>query len=255
MVHTIHGLKGYTIGAADGDLGSVSDALFDDKTSLIRWWVVDTGHWLPGRKVLLPPAAFSPPEDESKRLPTSLTKAQVEASPDILTDKPVDRQIEEAISRHYAWDPYSIGDVPAFVAPWGTAAIGAVTPDHDEVDAVARELEAEAEENVDPHLRSAAAILGYYVNAADGEFGHVEDLVVADGLNRLTHVVVDTRNWLPGRKVVLPIKKFKAVDWFEQTIAAELTREQIENGPEFDPSKPLTEADADKAEHVGYWRL
>jgi len=52
---TIHG---YAIAASDGEIGRVSDFLFDDATWLIRWLVVETGSWLSGRKVLLPPSVI-----------------------------------------------------------------------------------------------------------------------------------------------------------------------------------------------------
>ena len=51
-------INGYAIEASDGDIGTVSDFLFDDASWLVRWLVVDTGNWLSGRKVLLPPSAL-----------------------------------------------------------------------------------------------------------------------------------------------------------------------------------------------------
>ncbi len=42
--------------ASDGATGSISDLLFDDTNWALRWCVVDTGSWLSGRKVLLPPS-------------------------------------------------------------------------------------------------------------------------------------------------------------------------------------------------------
>jgi hypothetical protein len=55
MLWTASGIKGYAILAIDGTIGTVSDFLFDDDSWLVRWLVVDTGTWLSGRKVLLPP--------------------------------------------------------------------------------------------------------------------------------------------------------------------------------------------------------
>ncbi len=51
-------IKGYAIQASDGAIGAVSDFLFDDVSWRVRWLVVDTGHWLSGRKVLLPPSVL-----------------------------------------------------------------------------------------------------------------------------------------------------------------------------------------------------
>jgi hypothetical protein len=51
---------------------------------------------------------------------------------------------------------------------------------------------------------------------------------------------VDTRNWLPGRKVLLaPEWKVESFSWSDRTLPVDLTREQIKNSPEFDPSKPI----------------
>ena len=54
-------MRGYTIEASDGELGSVSSFLFEDTSWIIRWLVVDTGKWLPGRQVLLPVSALDRP--------------------------------------------------------------------------------------------------------------------------------------------------------------------------------------------------
>ena len=48
-------LKGTTIAAKDGEIGSVQDLYFDDLTWTVRYLVVDTGTWLPGRQVLISP--------------------------------------------------------------------------------------------------------------------------------------------------------------------------------------------------------
>ena len=58
MLRNASAIHGYAIVASDGHLGTVSDFLFDDVSWLVRWLVVDTGKWLSGRKVLLPPSPW-----------------------------------------------------------------------------------------------------------------------------------------------------------------------------------------------------
>lgn len=53
MLRTAGHLKGVTIEAMDGDIGSVQDLYYDDQTWTVRYLVVDTGTWLPGRQVLI----------------------------------------------------------------------------------------------------------------------------------------------------------------------------------------------------------
>src|SRR6266508_5022629 len=97
-------LKGVTIQATDGDIGSVQDLYFDDHSWTVRYLVVDTGTWLPGRQVLISPFAFRAISGAS-RLQTTLTKDQIENSPSIDTDRPVNRQREIEDSRYYGY-PY-----------------------------------------------------------------------------------------------------------------------------------------------------
>ena len=106
MLWTASGIKGYAIAASDGRIGTVSDFLFDDNSWLVRWLVVDTGHWLSGRKVLLPPFVLGHPDPEKLEFPVRLTMAQVKDSPDISTDRPVSRQMESNVYDFYGWRPY-----------------------------------------------------------------------------------------------------------------------------------------------------
>ena len=50
-----HAVSGYTIHAKDGDLGHVEDFIVDDETWVIRYLIVNTGNWWPGKKILVSP--------------------------------------------------------------------------------------------------------------------------------------------------------------------------------------------------------
>ncbi len=64
MLRNASAINGYAIAASDGRIGTVSDFLFDDASWLVRWLVVDTGKWLSGRKVLLPPSVLGHPRSK-----------------------------------------------------------------------------------------------------------------------------------------------------------------------------------------------
>ena len=103
MLRSMKDLEGFTIGATDGDIGTVKEFYFDDVSFTVRYVVVDTGGWLSERKVLLSPIAFRAMDWEHKRITAALTKVQVEKSPDIDTDKPVSRQHEVAYYGYYGY--------------------------------------------------------------------------------------------------------------------------------------------------------
>src|SRR5687768_12978144 len=93
----------YKIQAEDGEIGSVYDALFDDGEWRVRYFVVDTGGWLFGRKALIAPVATLEPDVANQRLPVRLTKEQIKNSPDIASDPPLSREQEIAYNDYYRW--------------------------------------------------------------------------------------------------------------------------------------------------------
>jgi hypothetical protein len=62
MLRSLKELQGYTVRATDGDVGSLGDFYFDDQSWTIRYLVIDTGNWLKGRRVLIPPAVGGAPK-------------------------------------------------------------------------------------------------------------------------------------------------------------------------------------------------
>jgi sporulation protein YlmC with PRC-barrel domain len=227
MQHSISSMIGYAIRATDGDLGKVDEFYFDDETWTIRYMVVETGNWLPGRKVLISPVAFGKPELESRMISVNLTCAQVGNSPNIDTDRPIYLQHEAELHEHYQW-------------PWrgGYGGTFGTTPLPLSSDKAFTEQEASASgRRDDPHLRSTRQVISYHIHATDGEIGHVEDFIVDDENWAIRFLVVDTRNWLPGKKVLLSPQWIKRVEWADSSVHFDLTRESVKTSDEFDPSK------------------
>ena len=66
-----------------------------------------------------------------------------------------------------------------------------------------------------------------------------EDLVIDDATWMLPQLVIDTRNWLPGRKVVIDTSRLRSVDWANRHIVVDMSRRDVESSPETDRS-PIT---------------
>jgi sporulation protein YlmC with PRC-barrel domain len=94
-------------------------------------------------------------------------------------------------------------------------------------------------ENADPHLRSTLEVIGYHIQASDGEIGHVEDIIINDQDWTICYLVIDTHNWLPGKKVLVAPTWVKSVNWAQRKVYINLRRETIKECPEFDPSIAL----------------
>ena len=239
MLYNASALAGYALHATDGEIGSVEDFYFDDKAWIIRYLVADTGKWLPGRKVLLSPLSLGAVHLDGKKLDVKLTKDQVENSPDIDTHKPISRQNEIRFYNYYSYPYYWSGP-----SAWGPIALPSQLPEIQPHMAKAeqREILSESEtEAEDYHLRSVSEIAGYYIKASDGEVGHVEDVLVDDKSWAVRYIVVDTKNWWPGRKVLVSPEWIKEVSWNDSSVYIDLARDAIETSPEYDLSAPLSE--------------
>jgi hypothetical protein len=227
-------LKGLSIQATDGELGTVDQFYFDDETWAIRYLTVETGGWLGGRQVLISPMSVLHTDWPAKRLDVALTKKQVEDSPNINTHQPVSRQHEAEYNLYYGY-PYYWGG--AFL--WGPARYpaGLVNPTTASMKGIAGKIE---RESTDSHLRSTEGITGYYVEATDGEIGHVDGFVIDNEAWAIRYIEVATRNWLPGKKVLVSPAWIERVSWPESKVYAGLSREAIKSCPEYLLAKPLT---------------
>lgn len=233
MLTVVSAFKGYAIEASDGRVGTVSDFLFDDDTWKIRWLVVDTGGWLTERKVLIHPSAVRKIDSETQELFVTLTKAQVKESPDILRDQAVSQQMQSRLYDYYGWDPLWGGGY------FGTGAIAsplASPPYFGAAAAIDATQDGFHSDNGDPHLRSVDVVAGYHIHAVDGEIGHLENFLIDDANWNIRYLILDTKNWLPGKHVLVSPYAVKEIDWADRLIYLKITRDQIETSPPRDPT-------------------
>lgn len=237
MFWNLERIRDYGLAAQDGAIGQIADIFFDDVSWTVRYVVVDTGTWLPGRKVLLSPSVLGEPDTNRLQFPVSLTRRQVKDSPEMDADLPVDRQHEEALHGYYGWTPYWGGSLAPM---WGAPMVDPLMPA--DIPAAAKEppgeVPGEPATGGDPHLRSGRDIEGYHIAARDGSIGQVEDFLIGHDW-RVRYLVVDTGNWLPGRKVVVAPDWVEKINWAEREVAVGLDREQIRSSPEYNPNVHL----------------
>jgi len=231
MLRNATQLQDFAIRATDGELGTVDELYFDDETWAIRYLTVETGGWLSGRQVLISPISVIHTDWRDKRLDVALTKRQVENSPNIATDKPVSRQHEIAYSGYYGYPYYWAGP-----CMWGPSAYpgGVMTAPNDAIEDSIRQ------ESKDSHLRSTKAVTGYHIEASDGEIGHVAGFIVDDEDWAILYMEVATKNWWPGKKVLVSPAWIERVSWEDSKAYVGLTREAIKSAPEFVDFTPIT---------------
>lgn len=175
MLRSVRNLFEDKLGAADGEIGHVNDFSFDDQDWAVRYLVADRGSWMPGRLVLISPHAFGNLYQGGNVLLVNLTRQQIENSPSIESHKPISRQYEEEYHRYYGWPFYWQGD-----QLWGMSAFPIASASSGRSPSDQSTPGGGKGESNDPHLRSAKAIIGYQIQAADEAIGHVTDFVMDD---------------------------------------------------------------------------
>jgi hypothetical protein len=80
---------------------------------------------------------------------------------------------------------------------------------------------------------STINLSGFHVEATDGEIGAVDETTYELGSDA---IVVDTGPWIFGKKVMLPVGVINRIDEGGRRVWVNLTKDQIQNAPEFNES-------------------
>ena len=75
----------------------------------------------------------------------------------------------------------------------------------------------------DPHLRSTERVSGYHIHATDGDIGHVKDFIIDDQTWQITDLVIDTNNWIGGKKVLIGVQHIKEIQSENSKIILDIT--------------------------------
>lgn len=238
-------LKNLTIASLDGDIGRCRDFLFDDEHWTVRYLEVNTSRWLLGRCVLVSPAVVGVPDIVNGRLPVDLTRVAIESAPGLDADQPVSRQYEAAFAKHFGQLYYWWGG-----GLWGAGPYpGDILASRDAVPTADHpEVETDDEDN---HLRSTGEVMGYTTHAVDGDIGEVSDFILDTSTWTIGFAALDTRRWLPGKKVLLPISWASGISWVERAFHVDVSKHAIETAPAIE--EPLS-VEAIKAYYAHFGR-
>jgi hypothetical protein len=109
MLRSLKDMLDYSILATDGEIGHVSDILLGDSDLKVRYLVIDTGGWLPGRKVLLSTAWLSSVAPGKRLLVVNIDQKRIEESPLYDPNVEIPREYETRLHDHYGlpyyWQP------------------------------------------------------------------------------------------------------------------------------------------------------
>jgi hypothetical protein len=210
MLRSLKSVLGFAATTAYNYIGELDDFLFDDQSWSVAYGVVDVGDWLLGRKALISPSAFEQVSRESHALRIGLSRQEIESSPDLDDCMPVSRQHRIALEGFFGWSgalaAEGISPRPFVPAPIPVAERTAL-----------KQLAA----HLDPHLRSAREVLKYHIETPDGDIGRLDDFLVDDEQWEIVSLVVDTRKWLSGTRLLVSPNRARDISWQTRKVLLE----------------------------------
>lgn len=233
MFHNMARLRGTRIGATDGEIGELMGLFFDEKTWQIRCLVLDTGHWLGGRKVLIAVDYFQRPKGRGEKLHVNVTRDQIENSPALLKAESARGQIGKlSVFDYHILEPSRefslVGPEPGIIGKLDTRL-----------------------------LHGTDEVAGYTIHTTDGDIGHLVDFIFDDESWIVRYLVVDTGSWWPGRKVLLSPEWVESMNWYDNKVFVNVSRESIKTAPSCEPLElPNRECEEKVFAHYerpGYW--
>lgn len=106
-------------------------------------------------------------------------------------------------------------------------------------------------------LRNISSLIGFQLDAQDGEIGKIVDCFFDGSAWVARYAVVRTGSFLKGEKVLIPADQLGQPDWDEKTVPVSLSVEQVKSSPTVDMEKPIGRMQEERLyEHYGwqpYW--
>ncbi len=121
-------ITGYRIEGSDGEIGHVSQFIFDDSSWVIHYLEVSTTNWWPGKKVLLAPAWVERISWLDSRVFIAATRDAIKTCPEYSDSAPISRDYEDQIYTHYGRPPYWLLSRQSALLPQPTAQTTALSP-------------------------------------------------------------------------------------------------------------------------------
>ena len=94
-------VSGYNIQATDGEIGHVEDFIIDHETMEIRYLVIATMNWWPGKKILVSPKWIEHVSWNESTVFVNLLRETIKQSPEYTEESLITRDYESKLHQHY----------------------------------------------------------------------------------------------------------------------------------------------------------
>lgn len=100
-LRSTHKITGYRIHAVDGKIGDVEDFIIDDTSWRVCYLVINTGHWFPGKKVIIPPKLIENIEWDTSEILVHATEENIRNSPEYNPGEEISKSYDANLQNYY----------------------------------------------------------------------------------------------------------------------------------------------------------
>ncbi|MCE5328364.1 MAG: PRC-barrel domain-containing protein [Planctomycetaceae bacterium] len=209
------------IHAADKPIGKVEDFYFEQRNWIVRYLVLDTHVWLPGRRVLVAPAAVEDIDWSQGEVHLALSREQVRNSPSVDDKVTISREHETMLAKYFGWLPYwESRPLPESLS----RSVAAEARPEDRI-------ELERHRKPESTLTAYRETLQYNLAAIDGEFGSVEDFLIDPQTWEMRYVTADVGTLFHKRLVMLSTDWLADISWARRQVRSKMTQDRIRSSP------------------------
>ena len=210
----------YKMLAVNGEIGKVEDFYFDERFNTVRYLVVNTGGFLFKNLVLISPIFIDHVFDDEKLVKVSLTKEEIEESPDVDTEEPISRLYEKQFYKYYRTTPYWNGYLS-----WGTVPvpIGLRSTDLMVLD------DEESKEDEEHYLRSVNEVCGYKCETRDGKIGYIKDFMIDLKNWRIETFIMSMKHLSTGDEIEFDMRWIERFSYSDKRAYLDIAIKELEN--------------------------
>ncbi len=207
MLRALSPMRGWPTETKDGPDGHVEDFVIDDVTWAVRFAVVDRRHWLMGSRKLVMPETFLSPDDRTHTFHLSLSRHQLENSPDAGA-----MGKDESVGSR-------VGDPSAVAATPGNAVA---------LSAPLRPSKSDAA--TDLHAVSLDSLAGVKVRTSQGIVGRIADAAADDEHWIIRYLIVELSSDKEGPMAWIPTRN-SAIRWRIREWEIPFALDQLRSSP------------------------
>jgi flavin reductase (DIM6/NTAB) family NADH-FMN oxidoreductase RutF len=229
-------LTQFSIKAADGDIGHITDFYFDENLFHLRYLVVDTEKFLKNKQVLVSPISFKKIDKEKKTISIFLTKKELEDLPSYKSVDIVSRQYEKAYYDHFTWPYYwRMHSTGWTIAPYSINAkdYPKKVRNYNGVINKSKLLEDDKKSS----LRSSKEVSTYKIEGIDEKFGQIQGYILNPENLAIEFFIINTMSYLPSTNVLLRPEWIEEISWNSKTVRFPFTKKLIKSAPPYKKEK------------------